>query len=244
MLDFDHGRLTLNQGEHVRRTIWVFAVLVLAAGTAHAQGGMGGMGGMGGGRGGRGGMGGMGGRRGGGAEGGGSRAPNMKFPAAKALEKYNPAALMLDKHKKLSLADSQVALFRQMEQRIFERNATLLTRYDSLQKDFRPPRFDASGGSAGDPTADSTRRAAMMQMRQLRTLVDSLQDRRRTDVQEVLGALSDEGQRKQAAEFLDKQDVEFSKEFPAALMQRGNRGGEGAPGNPGGMGRGGRRPPA
>lgn len=237
MLDFDHGRLTLNQGEHVRRTIWVLAGLLLTVGTARAQGGMGGMGGMGGGRGGRGGMGG---RRGGGAEGGGSRAPNMKFPAAKALEKYNPAALMLDKHKKLSLADSQVALFRQMEQRIFERNATLLTRYDSLQKDFRPPRFDASGGGAGDPTADSTRRAAMMQMRQLRTLVDSLQDRRRTDVQEVLGALSDEGQRKQAAEFLDKQDVEFSKEFPAPPMQRGN----GGPESPGGTGRGGRRPPA
>lgn len=186
----------------------------------------------------------MGGRRGGGAEGGGSRAPNMKFPAAKALEKYNPAALMLDKHKKLSLADSQVALFRQMEQRIFERNATLLTRYDSLQKDFRPPRFDANSGGAREPTADSTRRVAMIQMRQLRTLVDSLQDRRRADVQEVLGALADESQRKKAAEFLDKQDEEFSKEFPAAAMQRANRRGEGGPESQGGMGRGGRRPPA
>lgn len=202
----------------MRRTIWAFAVLLLAAGTADAQGGMGGIGGMGGRRGGRGGMGGMGGRRGGGMANGGSRASNMKFPAAKTLEKYNPAALMLDKHKKLSLADSQVALFRQMEQRIFERNAMLLARYDSLQKDFRPPRIDARGGGASEPAADSTRRVAMIRMRQLRTLGDSLQGRRRTDVQEVLGALTDAAQRKKAAEFLDKQDEEFSKEFPAPPM--------------------------
>lgn len=167
----------------------------------------------------------------------------MKFPAAKALEKYNPAALMLDKHKKLSLADSQQARFRVLEQQIFERNATILARYDSLQKDFRPPRMVARNGDANSPAADSTRRIAMTAMRQLRLLVDSLQDRRRTDVQEVLRALSDEAQRKTAAEFLDKQDVDFSKEFPEPPVQRGDRGAPGEPGQ-GGTGRGGRRPPA
>lgn len=226
--------LTVNRGERVRRSIWVIAVLLLAVDTADAQGGMGGMGGMGRGRGG------MGGRRGGGMTNGGSRAPSMKFPAAKSLEKYNPAALVADNHKKLSLADSQVASFRQLGQRIFERNAALLARYDSLQKGFRPPRIDATGGGASEPAADSTRRVAMIQMRQLRTLVDSLQDRRRADVQEVLGALSDEAQRKKAAELLDKQDVDFSKEFPAPPVQRGDRSGEAGPD---GTGRGRRRPP-
>ena len=220
----------------MRRTIWALGVLTLAVGTAAAQGGMGGMGGMGGGRGG------MRGGRGGGMERAGSRAPNMKFPSAKALEKYNPAVLLLDKHKKLSLTDAQVATLKQGEQRIFERNATLLARYDSLQRDFRPPRMDARGGGGGgaDPGADSTMRVAFVQMRQLRMLADSLQDRRRTDEREVLGTLADEGQRKKAAELLDKQDVKFSKEFPAAPMQRANRGADGE----GGAGRGGRRPPA
>jgi hypothetical protein len=173
-------------------------------------------------------------------QGGGSRQPDMKFPAAKTLEKYNPAALMVDKRKKLSLADSQVALFNGMRSRIFERNALLLAHYDSLQRDFRPPRMAARNAGANDPAADSTRRAAMFQMRQLRQLVDSLEDRRRTDVRDVLSALNDETQRKKAADFLDKQDVEFSKEFPAPPLQRR----EGDPGGPDGMGRGGRRPPA
>jgi hypothetical protein len=233
-------RLTMNQGEHVRRLIWVLAVSLLAFNTAEAQRGMGGMGGA------RGGMGGMGGRRGGGAGGGGARAAALKFPAAKTLEKYNPAALMLDKHKKLSLDDAQQENLKALQQQIFERNATIMARYDSLQRDFRPPRMDQRNGDASSPAADSTRRVAMMQMRQLRLLVDSLQDRRRTDVQEVLKALSDEAQRKKAAEFLDKQDEDFSKEFPQQLLQRGNRGEPGEPGEPGqgGMGRGGRRPPS
>jgi len=170
--------------------------------------------------------------------GGGARAANMKFPTAKTLEKYNPAVLLIDKHKKLSLADAQVATLKQEEQRIFERNAMLLARYDSLQRDFRPPSMRSRDGGGTDPRADSTLRVAFVQMRQLRMLADSLQDRRRIDEREVLGTLADEGQRKKAAELLDKQDEKFSKEFPAAPTQRGNRG----PGDEGGAGRGGRRP--
>ena len=182
----------------------------------------------------------MGGGRGGGAKGGGFRQPDMKFPTAKTLEKYNPAVLMLDKHKKLSLADSQVALFKGMKLQFFERNAAILARYDSVQRNFRPPRVAARNEGASDPAADSTRRGAMIQMRRLRQLGDSLQDRRRRDVQEVLGTLSDETQRMKAAKFFDKQDVDFSKEFPAPSPARG----EGGPEGTGGMGRGGRRPPA
>ncbi len=223
----------------MRRTItWMFALLALTVGTVRAQGG-GGMGGMGGGRGGAGGM--SGGGRRGGATGGGARESNMKFPSAKKLEKYNPAALMLDKHKKLKLTDAQVARFKELKGSLFERNATLLARYDALQKDFRPPRMAArsgppEGGARGggrdgggrdggtiDPAADSARRQAMMDMRQLSLLGDSLQERRRADVRDVLEALADEAQRKKAAEFLDKQDVKFSGEFPAPPAPPGTR---------------------
>lgn len=230
----------------MRRSIGVVAAVLVVAQAAGAQfpgGGGGGMGGMGGGMGGRrgGGMGGMGGGREGGMGRGGGSAANMKFPAAKELEKYNPAALLLDKHKKLSLADSQQSRLKEIREQIFERNAPLLIRYDSLQKDFKPARMDAQSAEGGNGGADSTRRVAARQMRELRLLVDSLQDRRRADVQQALGVLTDDEQRKKAAEFLDKQDIEFTKEFPAPPSQRGERGAGGEGGY--GGGRGGRRPP-
>ncbi len=228
----------------------VVVAMLVAAQSVHAQIPGGGGGGMGGGMGG----GGMGGGRRGGGMGGGrdggmgrtTRQPDMKFPSAKTLEKYNPASLLLDKHKKLSLADSQQARLTGLRLQIFERNAPVLAHYDSLQRDFTPPKFDPRSAEGGQPAADSARRVAVRQMFQLRQLVDSLQDRRRADVQDVLRALGDDSQRKKAAEFLDKQDIEFSKEFPAPPMPRGDRGegGEGVPGGaPPGGGRGGRRPP-
>jgi hypothetical protein len=255
----------------VRRILW-FGAALLGAQTATAQlpggGGMGGMGGMGGGR--RGGAGGMGGM-GGGMERVG-RAQNMKFPSAKALQDYNPASLLLEKHKKLKLTDAQQEQMKALRLMIFERNATLLARYDSMQREYKPPQLDGGalgggsgggfgggvggrggarggtrgqggeGGQAQDPVADSTRRSAMREMMQLRQLADSLEDRRRTDVREVLSSLSDDAQKKKAAEFLDKQDIEFAKEFPAPPQQRGQRG-PGDEGDPNGSGGGRGRPP-
>ena len=227
----------------MRHGIWMCALLALATGSAEAQ--RGGAGGMGGGS--RGGMGGMGGGRGGMMPGGGAREPKLKFPSAKTVEKYNPAALLLDKRKKLSLTDAQVAQLKDLRQRIFERNAPVLAQYDSLQKTFRPPRMTerrkaAPGGApdtASDPAADSTRRLAMLQMRQLRALGDSLLARRRTDVRDVTGVLSDDTQRIRANDFLVEQDADFSDEFPAPFVPRAD---DGARPQRGG-GRGGRRPP-
>lgn len=220
------------------RRFLLLLLLVLIAQPAVAQFGGGGMGG--GRRGGGGGMGGMGGR--GGMERGG-REQSMKFPSAKTLEKYNPAELVLNKHKKLKLADAQLGQLKDLRLRIFERNASLLAQYDSLQRDFRPPKLEPRGSGEATPAVDSTRRAAMLQLRQMRLLVDSLQDRRRADVRDVLLLLADDGQRKSAAELLDKQDIKFADEFPAPPVPR-------APGSDGGQSgagegrRGGRRPPA
>lgn len=172
---------------------------------------------------------------------GGAREMNVKFPSAKSLEKYNPAALLLDKHKKLKLADAQQTQLTGLRLQIFERNATLLARYDSVQRDFHMPQASQRRGEEPSPAADSTRRTAMREMRELRQLADSLQDRRRADVRDVLTALADDTQRKQAAEYLDKQDIEFSKEFPAPPQQRGQGDSTSMGGR--GRGRGGARPP-
>jgi hypothetical protein len=178
------------------------------------------------------------------------RMPNLQFPAAKSLEKYNPAELMLDKHKKLKLTDAQQQQLKGLRAQFFERNAGVLARYDSLQREYKPPQMAAGGPQAGgrggrsgrsggmgresgdgSEAQDSTRRAALRQVVQLRHVADSLLERRRTDVRDVLNALTDEAQRKKAAEFLDKQDIKFAKEFPSLPGLRNSRGpeGEGGP---------------
>jgi hypothetical protein len=170
---------------------------------------------------------GMGGRRGGmgGNNGGGSRAA-PKFPVAKDLEKLNPAALLIDKHKKLSLADSQVASLKALELRIYERNGALLAQYDSVRKEYRPPT-----GQATTAADDKARNDAAEQMRLMRSILEQLIDRRRTDVQESL-ALVPEGQKKQAAEFLDKQDKDFLEQIPSSSTIPGGDSRRGRSGNP------------
>ena len=69
-------------------------------------------------------------------------------------------------------------------------------------------------------------------MMQLRQLADSLEERRRADVRDVLNALTSDSQKKQAAKYLDKQDVEFSKEFPSLPAPRGERAPRGDPNAP------------
>jgi hypothetical protein len=176
------------------------AVVLLVPSIALAQrGGMGGMGG--------------GGRRGGGMGGErGREAEPPKFPEAKDLQKYNPASLLIDKKKKLSLADSQVVPLKALEAKIYERNAALLVRYDSLRSAYHPP--SRSSGDAPAPGADSTRSVAMTQMRGMRELLDSLSERRRVDVHDALDLIADEKTKKKAAEFVDDQDKKFNDLIP------------------------------
>ena len=191
----------------MRWRAWIAAALLLPA-IAAAQG----RGGMGGGRGGRGSM-------------GASRsAPS--FPSAKDLEKLNPAALLVDKHKKLSLADSQVAALRTVERNIFERNADLLSRYDSVRRDYKPPSAEAR--TAADDKAQSV---SMTQMRAMQDILEQLIERRRVDVGEALGVVP-EARRKQAGELLDKQDQEFLESIPSSRAVPGGGGGRrGRPGS-------------
>ena len=164
--------------------------------------------------------GGMGGRRGGGRTGGdrGMSREAPKFPEAKDLQKFNPASLLIDKRKKLSLADSQLAALRSLEVWINERNAPLLVRYDSVRRDYRPP--SATNRDAA-PGADSTRGAAMAEMRFMRSLLDSLVERRRADVSETLALIPDEKQKVKAAGVIDEQDKQFADALPRVFSPVG-----------------------
>ena len=139
----------------------------------------------------------------------GSRAA-PSFPRAKDLEKRNPAALLVEKHKKLSLSDSQVAALKAVQLRIFERNGSLMSRYDSVQQLYRPPSRQAVTAADDKAQAD-----AQAQMRLMRSLLDSLMERRRADVGEAYSIIP-EANRKTAAELLDKQEREFLELIPSS----------------------------
>jgi hypothetical protein len=142
-----------------------------------------------------------------------------KYPAAAELQKYNPVVLLIDKRKKLSLADSQVTVLRVLQGKIYERNADLLGAYDSVQKIYKPE----NANDASSLAADSARTRALAQTRYMNSILDSLIQRRQTDDLDALALITDDKEKKQAAEFLDKQDAEFSKLMPAGGPKGGRR---------------------
>lgn len=180
------------------------------------------MGGMGGGRG-RGG-GGMGGGRNGEMMGAGSR-PDQKLASAKEIEKHNPAALLIDKRKKLSLSDSSVAALRTLELKIYERNSDLLARYDSVRQSIAPV-----AKSGEEPTAQQLA-DRQLGMQVMRKTLEQLMDRRHADIGETL-ELVPEASRRKAAGLLDDQDEELGKLMPqGGGGDRGGRRGGGRPPN-------------
>ena len=178
---------------------------------------MGGMGGMGGGRGD---MGDMGGR------GAGPPKP-QKLATLKEIEALNPAKLLVDKRKKLSLADSQVASLKLLQQRIYERNADLLVSYDSIRKEIKIPDAPAGGmgggtgggmggppaGGGGAPMSDEETAALQSRMQALMAVTRQLRDRRQVDVAETL-TLVGQDQLKKANELLNSQTEEFNSLLP------------------------------
>ena len=199
--------------------VGALALSLIMTHSAGAQRGMGGIGGMGGGRGGMGG-----GRRGGG--GAAARDEVVKFPSAGDLQKFNPAALVVDKRRKIALDDAQLTALTAIRGRIYERNAPILDRYDSIRKDFKPPKAQDRDRTGSTPETDSVRVASLNQMRTLHELLDTLSARRTTDVREVLDHITDEKQHKAAVELLNDQDRDFSDKLPRVPEGReGRRGG-------------------
>lgn len=200
------------------------ALAMLAAGDASAQRGSSGRGGIGGMLGGRGGIDGTGGRRGGG---GVNREAPIKLPAASELQRFNPAALLIDKRRKVALADSQVTALIEIRNTINERNAPLLARYDSIRKDFSPPKPQDRDRVGSTPETDSVRTTALSQMRTLQSLLDSLSARRTADVGDVLAYLTDATQHRAAVKLLNEQDRDFSDKLPGLGQDGSGRGGRG-----------------
>lgn len=160
--------------------------------------------------------GGMGGRRGG-LGGDEIRRPEMKVATAKEIEKVNPASLLIDRRKKLSLSDSVVAGLRNVEMAIYERNAPLLATYDSVRRDFNPPKQDKMAELS--PQAMATLRD---QLQAMIGVLDDLHDRRKRDVKDCLDLIPDSA-RRDAEKLLDKQDGELNDLRPRGAPRPGER---------------------
>ncbi|MBC7841471.1 MAG: hypothetical protein H7099_04135 [Gemmatimonadaceae bacterium] len=170
-----------------------------------AQGGMGGMGGMGGRRGG--GMGQMGPRGGGGLP---------KFATAKELERFNAADALLLDQKKLKLTEAQVTALTSLRATLYEKNAELLVRYDSVRRNYKPPAAltDTRGPADEASMPSQTEMVALRdQMLLMMSLGEQLMERRPEQVASCL-ALVDDAQKDRATKVLEDQTDELRKQIP------------------------------
>lgn len=168
-------------------------------------------------QGGYGGYGGPGGRRGGGVQQTGSRNGGIpKFATAKELEKFNAADALLTDQRKLKLSDSQVTQLTSLRASLYEKNADLLVRYDSVRRNFKPPAALTDTRGPVDE-ASMPGQQEMIQLRDqmllMMTIGEQLIERRPEQVTACL-ALVDEAQRERATKVLEDQTNELRKQIP------------------------------
>ena len=151
-----------------------------------------------------------------------SASSGARSPTSHDLADLNPAALLINKRKKIPLADSTVAQLKAVEKRINERNAQFFSTYDSVRKWTMPIGDNATtlgfglrGGVADSklmaPAVSPAEQAKMQSsMRDLRALMGDLRERRKPDVTDALGVVPD-AQKKAAADLLAQQDGDLEK---------------------------------
>jgi hypothetical protein len=153
----------------------------------------------------------------------GSGGSGAKTPSSRDFIELNPAALLIDKRKKIPLADSTVTQLKAAEKKINERSAQFYATYDSTRKWTMPITPSSSStrstglhGGVGDrslaaATVSPAEQAAMQSsMRDLRGLMAAFRERRKADVADAL-SLVPEAQKKAAADLLAQQDGDVEK---------------------------------
>ena len=147
---------------------------------------------------------------------GAQRGGMPKFATAKELEKFNAADAVLQDQRKLRLTEVQVAQLTSLRATLFEKNADILARYDSVRRNFKPP---ASLTDARGPADEASlpSQAEMVQLRDqmllMMSLGEQLVDRRPEQIAACL-ALVDDSQRERATKVLDDQTGELRKQIP------------------------------
>jgi hypothetical protein len=143
-------------------------------------------------------------------------APTVRYPTVRDVEDHNPASLLVDKRKKLALADSAVAGLKALEKSIKARSAPTLAMYDSVRRRI----ITSLSLDATDATP-----AMQLQGQQnklgLRNLYAMLREQRGKDAEEAL-AFVPEGSKKAASDLLKDQGEDFDRMMPADQRGRGS----------------------
>lgn len=122
------------------------------------------------------------------------------MPAAKEMEKGTPAAVLLDKKKKLALTDSQVAALTTLRRATADSNATIYVAWDSVRAEL------LIGGKS--PTVDPA--DVQRWRRSIQTMYQRL-NLRNSWVRGEASKLLTEEQRPKATEYWDDQDESDQK---------------------------------
>jgi hypothetical protein len=146
-----------------------------------------------------------------------SKPPAVRYPTVRDIDDHNPAFLLVDKRKKLSLSDSTVAQLKALEKVFKQRDSQTVAMYDSVRRRINSSiAQDVSEATPGLQMEDAQNKLG------LRNLWADLRERRSKYAQEAL-ALVPEDKRKAAADFLTEQEDDFLRSMP------GGRGRSGAP---------------
>jgi hypothetical protein len=135
-------------------------------------------------------------------------APTVRYPTVGDIEDHNPASLLIDKRKKLALADSSVTQLKALEKSFKARNAPTLAMYDSVRKRIVAAlALDATNATPTLQLQDQQNKQG------LRNFYASLRDQRAKEAEEAL-ALVPESSKKAAMDFLNDQGKDFDRMMP------------------------------
>lgn len=146
-----------------------------------------------------------------------------KFATTKELETFNPADALLRDAQKLKLTESQSEQITALRATLYERNADLMVRYDSVRRVYRVPKsLESPGQSDGTLPSQAELSALGVQMRFMVSIAEQLMARRPDQVALCL-ALVDESQRDRARKVIADQTDDLKKAVPQRPEQRGRR---------------------
>jgi hypothetical protein len=144
----------------------------------------------------------------------------MRAPSSRDLADLSPAALLVDKKKKASLADSTVNQLKALAKQFEERNKAFYAAYDSTRRWTLPISDNSSTRKMKDLTATAQQQMQsaspaeqekmQSSMRDLRIMMTEFKVRRMTNSEEAL-KLIPEAQKKAAADLLSQQDTDLDK---------------------------------
>jgi hypothetical protein len=160
-------------------------------------------------------------------DGGASRIgrPNAlpKFATTNELQSFNAADALLKESKKLKLTDEQTAALTAMRATLYERNADLMVRYDSVRRVYKVPKeLENPAQSGGAMPSQEEMSALGVQMRFMVSIAELLMERRADQVAQCL-ALVDDSQRDRARKVLEDQTDDLKKAVPQRPKQDGRR---------------------